>query len=386
MNYIDDIVAELTVDYKDRSILEVDSPELRFVDYFFSSITCNDKGIEKLLYEVIGSCLVKTAVLSRAFILKGSGRNSKSKIFRIVESLLKDKSNCSHEHLEDLSGSKAGSKSTVKYLNHTTVNLAEDQKPIKYINNSLLSRLISGEPIVVEHKGELTSFIKPYATLLFSVNEVIDFKETGRNILDRFVVIPFNAVFTDENNNRDIHIESKLCNRKSLQIIATRALQAFNEVLQRGKYTMPDAVIEETRRYFMECNNVAKFCTELPIIDLVTKNGYFKEYCKWCELNNFDPVSDSIFGKKVLAFGYRSERYLFGGKKNGNRNTYYVSSSLNSSDARAIYNEYIESIGISDETANVYSESDLMKVFNAPSFSEFLCKRLNTKTDDVNNN
>ena len=47
--------------------------------------------------------------------LKEMEEIGKSKIFRILEHLLGEKQ-CSHEHLEDLSGNRLGAKSTVKYL------------------------------------------------------------------------------------------------------------------------------------------------------------------------------------------------------------------------------------------------------------------------------
>ena len=45
---VDNILANLDVDYKDLSVLTTDSKELQLVDYFFKSITCNDEGIETL--------------------------------------------------------------------------------------------------------------------------------------------------------------------------------------------------------------------------------------------------------------------------------------------------------------------------------------------------
>lgn len=62
--------ADLSVTYNDTSILETNSIELELVDYFFGSITCQDKGIENLLYEMIGYSLAKTAKLGKSFILK----------------------------------------------------------------------------------------------------------------------------------------------------------------------------------------------------------------------------------------------------------------------------------------------------------------------------
>lgn len=387
------MLTKLSVSYNDYSVLTTKSKELELVNNYFDSICCHDKEIETLLYEVIGYSLAKTSKLNKAFIFKGNGRNGKSKIFRVLEALLETEqgtnedefetktfSQCSHEHLEKLSGSKAGSKSTVGALKGCTVNIAEDQKPCKYINNSLITRLISGEPISIELKNKEQETFVPFATMLFSVNEVIDFKETGIFITDRFVVIPFNNTFTDDNNNRDINIGEELCKPLALQIIATRAVQAFKKVLENGKFSIPDVVEQETKNYFMECNNVVEFCNSIPIKEFVVKAKYYEEYRKWCKLNNREAVSNSKFGKEVIALGYKTERYQFGTK----RDNYYASPNFNS-DSREVYNRYLTKYGISEDTATKSSDDYLKRIFNAIPFSDYLCENLYDKSDEFEN-
>ena len=384
------ILAKLTVPYN-TEVLTNDTEELRLVNYFFDSISSHNKEVETLLYEVIGYSLTKTAKLNKAFIFKGNGRNGKSKIFRIIEALLeveecsnenvfetKQYSQCSHEHLEKLSGSKAGSKTTIKALSGCYVNIAEDQKQPKYINTSLITRLISGEPIVIEQKGQEQEVLEPFATMLFSVNEVIDFKETGIFITDRFVVIPFNETFTDNNNNRDINIGDKLCDKKALQIIASRAIQAFEKVLENGKFTIPPIVEQETKNYFWQCNNVLEFCSAVPIKDIIVKSEYYKGYKEWCKNNNEEAVSNAQFGKEVLALGYRAERYSFSGK----RNTYYASPDFNNDDTKKIYNDYLVGICDDGKRNSKYTDEEL-KEANVTTFSDYLYKRLFKENSDI---
>ena len=363
---INSTLAGLSVKYDDPSVLTTKSKELEIVDKYFSSITCNDKQVETLLYEIIGYSLTRTAKLNKAFIFIGKGRNGKSCIARILECLL-GMHQCSHEHLEKLSGSKAGSKTSVMSLNECTVNIAEDQKSVKYVNTSILTRLISGEPISVEQKGGDKEVLIPYATLLFTVNEVIDFKETGIYITDRFVVIPFSATFTDTNNNRDINIVEELCKPLALQIIATRAVQAFTKVLENGKFTIPPIVEQATNKYFLECNNVAEFCGLFPLKTIITKSQYYEEYCNWCKDNNREAVSNSQFGKEVLALGYRAERYSFGNK----RNTYYANSDFDNSKSRAIYENYLKYMGITEE-ADINYNNDKTLYSCGKTFNEYL--------------
>lgn len=366
INY-DELIANLSVKELDHNLLETDSEELDIITQYFASITCNNKDIEKLLWECLGYSLTKTAKLRRAFIFKGNGANGKSKLFRILEHLLGSEQ-CSHEHLENLSGSKAGGKTTIKNLCNCTVNISEDQKQPKYINNSLVTRIISGETIAYGDEE-----ITPYATMLFSVNEVINFKETGLHITDRIVVIPFNNTFTDSNNNRDINMEDKLCSEKSLRIIATKALESFQEVLDNGKFSIPPIVEEETKKYFLECNNVAEFCSLYPVETIIVKSRYYQEYRNWCNYNNREAVSNNIFGKEVLALGYRAERYSF----RNDRKTYYAAPDFDNNNSQAVYNEYITSSGLSKESINSYTDKELDEYYKVKSFDDFLSEKLN---------
>lgn len=207
--------------------------------------------------------------------------------------------------------------------------------------------------------------------MLFSVNDVIDFKETGLHITDRFLVIPFNATFLDEDNSRDINIEDKLCKDLPLQIIATKALQAFDKVLQNGKFTIPSIVEEETKKYFFECNNVQEFCSIFPIKTFIFKSRYYEEYRKWCIANNKESVSNSQFGKIVLSLGYRAERYSFGNK----RNTYYANTTFDNTKSKDIYYKYLAYIGINETTDIVFGNNPKQYECGI-TFIEYLCKIL----------
>ena len=374
---IKDIIGNLSVPYNDYRVLTTPSKELDIVNYYFDSVTCHNKEMETLLYEIVGYSLTRTAKLAKGFIFKGKARNGKSTLLKCIAKLVGEEQ-CSHEHLEQLSGSKAGSKSTIKALKGCTVNIADDQKQLRYVNTSLITRIISGDTISIEQKGNERVDFVPYATMLFSVNEVIDFKETGLHITDRLVVIPFNMTFTDENNNRNINMSEELCQPLALQIIATRAIEAFKEVLKRGKFTMPSIVEEETKKYFMECNNVAEFCSIFPIETIIPKSQYYKEYCKWCKDNNKEDVNNVRFGKEVLALGYRAERFSFSKK----RNTYYVAPDFDNSESRNIYDKYLVTTGMSEERETLTEDKYLMETYYT-TFGDYLSKNIFDKNENM---
>ena len=142
---INDLIADISVPYDDLSVLTRPSKELDIVNYYFSSVTLGNKELEQLLYEIAGYAMLKTSIMARGFILLGSGRNGKSAYLSALRCLLPNQ--CAHEHLEDLSGTRAGGKTTLKLLEGCTVDIMEDQVQPRFINTSLITRIISGEPI-----------------------------------------------------------------------------------------------------------------------------------------------------------------------------------------------------------------------------------------------
>ncbi len=254
----------------------------------------------------------------------------------------------------------------------------EDQKQPKYINNSLVTRIVSGEPISLNGKDDNNVLI-PYATMIMSVNDVINFKEIGLHITDRVIVVPFLATFTDDRGNRDINIGDKLCTKEALKIIVTRAIQAFEKVLEVGRFTIPPIVEQETKRYFMECNSALEFARMFPIKTIIVKSTYYKKYSNWCRKNNREAVSDSQFGKQLKAIGYRPERYLLGGK----REQFYASPDFDNSKSKDIYNEYLQWNGITKETDKIYGDKYKRENYNG-TFEDYLCKQLDEeeKTDN----
>lgn len=395
-NNIDNLIVIKEELYTKDDIL-TNSNSLELVNKFFNDITSGDKEVEELLYSIIGYSLTKTSKFAKAFIFKGKARNGKSCIFRILESILtnneyikdsekdnfdskkeeseKDNDNTicnkfvSHENIERLSGSKAGSKNTISFLKGCTVNIAEDQKQPKYINTGALTKLISGEPIAIGQVGKEKEDYTPYATMLFSVNEVIDFKEFGLNLRDRFVILEFKNTFLDENNNRDINIIEKLCEDIPLKIIIFKAINAFKKANEIGKFLIPKSVEESTKNYFMDCNEVLEFSNLYPITKLITKSGYYKSYKDWCNNNNKDILDNASFGKRVMALGCNEDRFSFAGK----RETYYISKTFSKEDVRNEYNKYLSENKVLEETVRNCSDKTLYEKHDeAITWNEYL--------------
>lgn len=121
----------------------------------------------------------------------------------------------------------------------------------------------------------------------------------------------------------------------------------------------------------MDCNNVAEFCELYPIKDIIIKSKYYDEYRKWCDCNNKEAVSNAIFGKRVLALGYRPERYSFG----NNRHTYYASPTFKNCDSIDIYHRYLVKCCLEEEQEKRITERELNQA-DKYSFSQYLWRNI----------
>ena len=121
----------------------------------------------------------------------------------------------------------------------------------------------------------------------------------------------------------------------------------------------------------MDCNNVAEFCESYPIKEIIIKSKYYDEYRKWCNRNNKEAVSNAIFGKRVLALGYRPERYSFG----NNRHTYYASPTFKNCDSIDIYHRYLVKCCLEEEQEKRTTERELNQA-DKYSFSQYLWRNI----------
>lgn len=317
-----------------------------FVNNYFRDISCGDIEVAKLLLQVIAYCIIRTAKFQVGFALLGEGSNGKSSYLHIIESLLGQY--CSHESLGQLSNIRFSTSN----LYSCTANIIDDEAQPKNIDSSLIKTIISGGSISAERKGEQAFKFSPYATLIFATNSIIDFQDSSLGMLRRFHIIPFNACFTKDRGNLNVNMTEQICSRDNLQIIAIMALRAFNEVIRTGTFSIPFSVLEATKSYFLESNNVQEFVNQSPIEWKIIKSDYYEEYNTWCTDNNKEPVSNSQFGKEVLHMGYRSERL----SRDGTRSTYYVSSKFDKSKDSDFFPE---SVSIGDMLLNGTVEEEI---------------------------
>lgn len=164
------------------------------VDEVLNNISCNDKEIRELLEELTGYCMYRRNELGKAFILIGSGSNGKSTYLNMLKDML------GRRNTSVLDLKKLNDRFSTVMMFGKLANIGDDISEEFITDVSEFKKIVTGETIDAEQKGQPKFEFNPYVKLIFSANNIPRMGK-GRDstaILRRLVIVPFNAKFTKE--------------------------------------------------------------------------------------------------------------------------------------------------------------------------------------------
>ena len=165
----------------------------------------------------------------------------------------------------------------------------------------MFKKVVSGDRIKGENKGQKEFFFNPYCKLLFSANNIPRIKDKSGAVIDRLVIIPFDAKFSADDKDFDPYIKYKLITEESLEYLILLGLQGLKRVLQNRGFTSSSKVDASLEEYRENNNPILLFFKEISEDDVLnesTKKVYGK-YSEFCLANTFTPLSNVEFSKQV---------------------------------------------------------------------------------------
>lgn len=204
---------QLSFDYDSRA----ECPN--FMDWLSQTLPSN----EKLALEVIGYMLMNGNPKHKAMLLYGTGRNGKSTFLRVLQNMMGHK-NYSSLTLKQLSTERFASVSMYGKL----ANIAGDIHEGHLNDASTFKAITGGDPITGERKGQQGFTFTPWATMIFSTNEMWSSSDTSDGYLERWLVIPFLIKFA-----KNGQFDETVLYRESAGIF-NAAMAAYREMEERG--------------------------------------------------------------------------------------------------------------------------------------------------------
>lgn len=273
------------------------SPE---TDKTFNKIACGDKQIRMLLEEAAGFCLFRRNELGKAFILTGTGSNGKSTYLNMLKHML------GKQNISSLDLKKLDDRFSTVLLFGKLANIGDDISDEFIMDASMFKKIVTGETIDAEQKGQPKFEFEPYVKLFFSANNIPRMGK-GRDsaaILRRLVIIPFDAKFSNTDADFNPHIGDLLRSQESMEYLIQMGLAGLKRVLETNSFTSSAKVEKELTEYEESNNPVLGFIREVENeddfhIENETTPTVYKRYQEYCLANNLQAMSNIEFTKQI---------------------------------------------------------------------------------------
>ena len=320
LNIQDNSFVGFTPDHIITNIIPWDyNPNAYFelTDKVMDNISCQDKEIRSLLEEMVGYCLFRRNELGKAFILTGEGANGKSTFLNMLKTMLGKK------NLSVLDLKKLDDRFSTVMLFGKLANIGDDISDEFVTDSASFKKIVTGETIDAEQKGQPKFDFEPYVKLIFSANNIPRIGK-GRDsgaILRRLVIVPFNARFEEDQPGFMPFIGDDLKSQESIEYLIQLGLVGLKRVLKNRQFTKSEAMQRELDEFEETNNPVLGFFHEAERdedirIENEPTNNVYKQYQEYCIASNLTPMSAGEFSKQVKKYyGFTIKDKKIQGKK-----------------------------------------------------------------------
>lgn len=260
---------------------------------FLSSVCCSDVELERLVQEMMGYCLCSHVKAQKMFLLTGAGSNGKSTFLEILRLLVGGDQNVSSVSLGDLGKKFERSQIVDKALNVSSENHVKD------LDAQSLKACTSGDSMQFERKFEQPFTYRPFAKLVFAVNDLPDVSDTSHGFARRVVLIPFNQVFTNTASSSsakrlkaDLDILKKIT--PEMEGIFAFAVEGLKRLTKNDfKFSESKQASMALEQFLGKVNPLRAFMAErTQVLPIETKGKVLakdlhKAFCAWCKKNGY---------------------------------------------------------------------------------------------------
>lgn len=266
-------------------------------DKTLNKLACNDETIRELLEECVGYCFYRRNEMGKAFILTGDRNNGKSTFLDMVKEMLGD-GNISALDLKEL-----GDRFNTSMMFGKLANIGDDigDDFLQGSQVSIFKKIVTGNRIKAERKGQDPFEFNPFIKLLFSANDIPRMKDKTGAVLRRLVIIPFNASFSTSDPDFDPYIKYKLIEQTSIEYLIQLGIQGLQRIIANNEFSKSDKVQKQMDEYEEENNPIIAFIadTGIDMIENQPTNEVYKRYQVFCAENSMTPMSNIVFSKQI---------------------------------------------------------------------------------------
>lgn len=284
------------------------------VDKTLDKISCNNKEIRANLEETVGYCLFRRNELGKAVILTGEGSNGKSTYLRMVQTVLGD------DNTSSLDLRKIGDRFSTVMLYQKLANIGDDISGEYIPDTADFRKVVTGDKIAAEQKGQPKFDFYPYCKLIFSSNNIprlgkgCDFSAVKR----RLIIIPFNAKFSKDDPDFVPYIIDELKAQTAIEYFIVLAIEGLKRVLANKAFTVNVIGEEELSTYESIVDPMTGFLQDHEKGDFINQssNDVYRMYELYCADNKLTAMGQRMFIKQLCnKLNLKSRQQRVNGKK-----------------------------------------------------------------------
>lgn len=300
LNIADDTFTDFSPEYViTNKIPHNYNPEAKseLLEGVMRKLACGDENVYELLYQSIGYCFYRRNELRKSFFLLGEKRNGKSTFLDMVGTLLGE------DNTANLDLCEIGDRFRTAELTGKLANIGDDINDEWVSNTAIFKKVVSGDTVTAERKGKDPFKLRSFAKFFFSANSL---PRLGRGkdssaVLDRLVVIPFDAKFTKDDEDYDPFIKYKLRGEDVMEALIAKAVPALREVLIDQEFATCEKVLQNIEEFEKSNNPILEFFEELDEADYLNESikMVYQRYNSFCISNNLQAMSAIEFQKQM---------------------------------------------------------------------------------------
>lgn len=273
----------------------VEGAKCDLVDETISKLACGDAQIRALIEEMAGYCFYRRNELRKAFILTGEKSNGKSTFIAMLLKLLGEENTASLD-LKDL-----GDRFRTEKIFRKLANLGDDIDDEFISNTAIFKKLVSGDRVTAEKKGKDPFEFVNYAKFIFSANTLPRVKDRTGAVIDRLIIIPFNAHFSKSDPDFKPFLKYELCKKEAIERLIVLGVEGLRRVLEANAFTDSEQVKRELKEYDESNNPILLFLKELDEDELCREPfaHWYSSYHEFCLSNQIQSLSKIEFGKQI---------------------------------------------------------------------------------------
>lgn len=265
----------------------------KYSDYFLNT-SLNQEDIQTL-FEYMGYCMTRSTRFQIFLLLKGEGDNGKSIVIDLFNAVIGE------QNIASISMDKLTERFFSAQLLFKLCNTCADISKVTIEDDSELKKIIAGDMIQTEFKGQNSFDFRPYVKLFFSANRFPYVDDRSEGFKRRLRVINM----TKKPSKKDRDLTDKLI--EELDYWVYNAVMYFNNALQEDEIKESEIAKEAKEELHKESDSVYAFIKDC-LIEVEGQNikraEMYQEYNKYCKFFERGGLTKKAFFAEMQAKGF----------------------------------------------------------------------------------